>query len=151
MLPSKGEKKNLECQVLMLMAGYSARHCAFKKDEGTSLGVEPGSNSQVLGSCQGLLLLRAGLCGSGLQFWHHSGPAPLLLSATRLSFGTRWASLPPTHPRALCAGCPSPDLTAIIFKLFWPFSFSSSDSSLVKISFSTFSLSYLSACAGGSS
>lgn len=53
----------------MLTAGSSAglKHCAFKRDEDTSLGVEPGPKSQVLGSCQGLPLWRPGLCGSGLQ------------------------------------------------------------------------------------
>ena len=77
-------------------------------------------------------------------------PLPYFPAATQGRFGSgEHPSHPHTHRLSVF---PSPVLTAIIFKLlFRPFFFflSSSGSSVVKIISSTFSLSYLSACAGG--
>ena len=112
-------------------------------------GVEPGPIIQVLGRCWGLPLLGSGLGGSGLQFWQHQPRFPTSLLPHKE--GLAAVSTPPTHTPTGSV-FPSPVLTAIIFKLlFRPFFFflSSSDSSVVKIISSTFSLSYLSACAGG--
>lgn len=103
---SHPRERSLEDPVLMLMAGYSTglKHCAFKRDEDTSLGVEPGPKSQVLGHCQGLPLWRPGLCGSGLQpgTWHRSGPAPYVPLPHDSALAP--VSSPPTHTptRSLC-------------------------------------------------
>lgn len=82
----------------MLMAGYSAGHwnqsAVPLRKEKAHLGVEGGAWPNypgALGSCQGLPLLRGGLCSSGIT------PAllPSFPAATRLSFGTCER---PSHP-----------------------------------------------------